>query len=370
MACKFIDSFDHYATANLPEKWSTVYSQGGMTAMAISSSAARTGANGLLQTGSHLGNTGMSYVQKSAPGTPSTLIVGFSIKPVTWISIADSADTMKGRGQIIGFLDGGLEHCSLRVLRDGQIRAYRGSTVLGTSSKSLTLGRWHYLECKVNIHDSTGTLEVRVDGSSSGWLALTGQNTRGGTTNNYATSYAIGVVNSANANTDGSATPLTVYYDDHYYCDTTGSYNTDFLGDFAITCKLPTGNSAETDFSRGGADSGNNYGQVDDATANGDTDYVYSGTPGDKDRYTYPTIAAESNIPVVSVTMQCRKDDGAARAVRALAKLSTTEVDSGADIALSTSYAMEQGIFERDPDGNAWTASNVNSTEFGVTVAS
>lgn len=94
--------------------------------------------------------------------------------------------------------------------------------------------------------------------------------------------------------------------------------------------------------------------------------YLTDATPGDIERFTYPSITA-ANVAAVCVTTRIRKDDAAVRSVQGATLSGGTTGASGTDLVLTTSYQIMQGIFETDPHtGSAWTQSGVNSAEFGL----
>jgi hypothetical protein len=65
------------------------------------------------------------------------------------------------------------------------------------------------------------------------------------------------------------------------------------------------------------------------------------------------------------------EDFAPARAIRSVVKSGATLADNGADVALSTSFADLQGIFETDSNTSAaWTVANVKAAEFGQMVTS
>ena len=94
--------------------------------------------------------------------------------------------------------------------------------------------------------------------------------------------------------------------------------------------------------------------------------YISDATVTDQSRFTFPGIAA-TTVYAVAVTMRVRKDDSLARAVRGVAKSTGTTGTSPTDLYLSTTYQIQQGIFEADPHTSAaWTTANVNAAEFGI----
>jgi len=350
------DSFDCYT--DLTQNYDSVIQANSISAITISNTATRTGLNGLKSgSGSFATFGGQSYIQQAFNSNLATVIIGFAIQPKTWGSVDSSGYTY----QLLTLVDGGFEQCHIGITNGGQISAWRGTTLLGISTNALALNVWRYLEVKTTIHNSTGAIEIRVDGVV--WLTLTGLNTRAGTSNNYATSLALGTFTSV---IDAARIPLTWYIDDLVTLDTTGSYNNTYIGDVAIKCKFPNANGTTQQWTRNtGA---NNYAAVNENPPDGDTTYVSDATVGEIDRNLYPATTG-TLVKAVIARPFARKDDGVARSIRAVTKSGATLGDNGADFALSTSYAYYHGLFETDPNTSAaWLIAAVNAAEFGVKV--
>ena len=399
------DSFDSYSS--LSSRYAIVAAVSGSPA--IQSAVVRTGASALSVTaqGTYLGENFTSR---------SSYIVGFAFYPSTVVSeinICTIDDT--GTNQVALTIDG---VGTLRVRRGVNINGSSiGGTVLGTASTLIGFGAWHYVELSVLIGSSTGTIGVQLDGVSV--LSLTGQNTQN-TANNTANQVRVG-----NPSITGG---LTVYFDDLYMNDGTGSHNNSFLGDVSVLCRFPSANGTTNNYTNVFASFANNFayvagnqfkdgnGNVQRCTVAGtsqtsgtptwattggatttsggatfavvgtgsnpgaanwmavseeppddNSSYVTDATAGDIDRYTYPSIAG-SQVFAVNVWMRAEKDDSGTRTIRAAVKSGSTVSDNGADFALTlNSYADFVGIFETDPNtGVAWTVSGVNAAEFGV----
>jgi hypothetical protein len=336
MTLRFVDSFDHYATADLGLKYSSTASSPTISAGNGRRSTA------CLRMGSSVGS--VTRVLDSQ----STWIVGFAFR----IPSLPGGDT-----SFLLFQDAGSAQLELVVRADGTLRATRNGTLLGTSSNSLAAATTYYIETKVLVHNSTGTFEVRVNGSSTGWIALTGQDTQN-TANATANTIVIeGVV----SNTD---------YDDLYICDGTGSANNNFLGDVRVDCYLPSGNGNSSQLVGSDSNSTDNYLLVDEASQNGDTDYVHSATSGQKDTYAFTDMShTPASIFGVQVNMVAKKDDSGNRSICSVTRSGGSDTD-GTTQALGTTYSDYREISETDPNtAAAWTRTDLNSAEFGVKVA-
>lgn len=332
MAQLFIDSFDHYVTADVTTKWSTTN-----TGATIVSG----GRNGnCLQAGFN------SVTAKSIP-TTVTGIVGFALK---------LANTPSTTSTIVEFVDSTSIQVDIRMLNTGQLIVTRNGTTLGTTVASVPIGVFFHLAFKATINNTTGAYEVRVNDINV--LSATGVNTRTSANNSF-TSLRIG--HSQNVGMNAS-------YDDLYFFDAIGSTNNDFIGDVAIGCSFPNAAGDLTDWT---PSTGSNYQCVDEAASNGDTDYVASSTVGNKDLYNFGNISgAAISIYGVQRTLMVRKDDAGARTVKPIYKGGGT-VYEGSAVSVSNGYTYVTDILETDPDtGIAWTTAGVNAAQFGVKLES
>ena len=333
MALIFCDSFDHYATADGTKKWNTFG-----TGVSIQSASGRR-STGCMQ---FSGNT--RFADKTLPSSYQTLIVGFALDAAA----ANTTDIMR-------FLDGVTVHTGLYLTANNAIAAFRGSnaTILGTSANNVVPSSgFCYIEVKTKIDDTTGTVDVKVNGASV--LSLSGQDTRNGG-NASVTGISIRGVGG------------TAKIDDLYVCDTSGSTNNDFLGDVRIDCLFPDGDGNYTQFTPSTGTS--HYQLVDESTPN-TTDYNDGATVGDRDSYTFQNLSALTSQTVygVQVCMAINKDDAGSKSATAFVRASSTNGD-GSGIALGTSQVITTQVFETNPaTSTAWTESTVNGMEAGCKV--
>lgn len=123
----------------------------------VSVSAGLTGTAATFPNGS---SNGISY-NISVSKQFDTIIVGAAMKFGTFVA---TQNVFEFRG------DGGtVVHCALRTGSDGSLHVARigGSAIGGTApAGTITVGTWYYIEVKVKLHDTLGTAEVRVNGST------------------------------------------------------------------------------------------------------------------------------------------------------------------------------------------------------------
>lgn len=335
MSLLFCDSFDHYATADGLKKW-TAFGTG----VTITASSGRRSGGSCNLAGSN------RFIDKTLPSNYATLIVGWALS-----TGGGTAATL------LKFLDGATVHCALFLTAAGAIAAYRGdlTTLLGTSANGVVPSSgFCYIEAKVLISDTVGTVDVHVNGSSV--LSLTSQDTRNAG-NASCTGFS---VRGVSGSTD---------IDDLYACDAAGSAPTNtFLGDCRIDALYPNADGSNTDFTC--STGSTHYTLVDEATPN-TSDYVESSTVNNKDTYAFQDLSAiTGTIYGAQICTAALKDDAGARSLANTVKSSSTNAD-GATQALSTSQLYYLDIFPTDPNtAAAWTEAAINAAEFGVKVIS
>lgn len=334
----FLDSLDHYGSLALMAQkgWSVGGSSGG--AINTYGAYGRNGTNGIL-----IHSDGI--ITRALPANLQTVCFGAAIRFLT----------RPANSGIMYLSEPGGVHVYVAMLADGSIRAYNSALgVLGTSAPSVIANTTahFYVEVKVFIHDTTGSIEIRVNGNTTPVLNLTAIDTKG-TANAYAT--VVGGPHSL------SGSNVDMYVDDIYIAD-------DFLGDVRIEALSPSGAGATTNFT---PSTGANYQCVDEAaTPNDDTDYVSSSVVNDKDTYAMGNLASVLGAVVaVAVTTYDRKDDAGARTHSHVTRLSGTE-DTGAAFSPTTAYAFHQTVFTTKPGGGAWSIADVNAMEAGLKIAS
>jgi hypothetical protein len=242
---------------------------------------------------------------------------------------------------------------------DGNLAVTRNGTVLGTGTTPLSLNTYYYIELKIKIHSSTGTVDIHVNGTSL--ISLTGQNTQS-TGNATANEIVLGQWT--------AAAGANVFFDDVYMCDGAGSTNNTFLGDCRVDCYLPTGNGSNSAFTNNSGNSTNNYTHVNEASQDGDTSYVADLTVNDIDSYAITGLThTPSSIFGLQTNLIAKNDDAGARSICPLLYRSATAY-AGTSVPLgSTNYVDKLQIYEQDPATSAaWTKTNLNATEFGVKV--
>ena len=351
MALIFCDSFDHYATANLLSKWTTI--SGGTFTVG---SYGRFGTNGLLMGPAGYAVPGF-YIRKEFS----------SLAFVATVGCAFYLPDLGLPGGVIGLFSGStyqvrLYHDTsypgrLLLTRDGT--ASLGSmTTLGIGTVPFQAGTWNYVELQVgSFHATTGSVSVRINGVADPGLSVSNVNT------NTALS---GTASAVFLGTCGQSADTETKFDDIYARD-----DATFMGDIRVTALFPTGAGSHADFTRGGSDSGANWSQVDEVAPNSDTDLNNSVAVGDIDSFAMGDLGqTAATILGVQTNLWARKTDAGVRSLALFEKSGTTET-AGTGVPLTASYTYQRAIAEVNPaTGIPYTLAEINALEIGYKLVS
>jgi hypothetical protein len=350
-----MDSFDHLATADLAEKWTSTGAAGTGSVVTIGASSGRRGSGGLLWT-TGTGTNVSGYVSRVLVPGDATAIVGFALNV--------SAAQANPNGTTIAAIrdSGGTVHVSVRVNTDLTLSAYRGltgGTLLGTSSGALTAAAFAHVELKVLVANAGGTVDIRLNGASV--LALTGQDTQ----NSANASWASVVLGHSELISNTNTSPgRTFAFDDLYVLDGTGAapWNA-FLGDCRVDVRVPTGAGATTGWT---PNTGTNWAAVDDAAPDDDTTYTSAATAGLTDTFVVQDApVAGAAIYGVQHCLNVKKTDAGSAAIAPVIRHSGVDY-VGADFLPGTGYTYALAIDVLNPGtAAAWTEAGFNAAEFG-----
>lgn len=322
----------------------------GISSPTINTTNARfTGANAWQVANPNIGGAETFRLTIPAGMDDDVIVVGIAIRYEGTLS----GEGVGGKALLALSADGGTTtHTTLGVAADGSIGVRRG-TASGTqialsSAGAIVLNTWHYLELKVKLHDTTGTVDVHVDGASV--ISSTGLDTKNGGTDTLFDQVEFG----------GGGVGATTRMRDIYLLNEQGSVNNNFLGDVRVHALFPTSDSTPEEWDRStGSDT---FALIDETTPNGDTDYIESDVAAEVARVGMGDLSDTTHVVFgVQTTIYAKKDDAGSRSVRA-AVVSDGNVENGADHVLGTSYATYRDVFELDPDGDIpWTPTTVNA---------
>jgi hypothetical protein len=284
-----------------------------------------------------------SYIRPGTLTTDDTLTLGVAVK-----------FTALGNKRIIGFYDGGTLGMNVELTVSGELEIYRGITLLdSTSGLGLVIDTWYYIEFQVKCHDSTGEYELRV--GQVNVASATGVDTKAGS-NNYHTTFDIGI----------TITP-SMYVDDLYCLDSTGSDGNDFLGNCKVIRIDPDGD--DTANWTTSTPSANHYENVDEAVIDDDTSYVEESTTNVTDLYDYESVPSLGTIYGLQVNTECRETDATTYSIITPIESGGNQYDDSAQSVSSGTFTTRMRVAGTDPDtGNLWTESGINAAKFGIKV--
>jgi len=273
----------------------------------------------------------------------STVTIGVAVK-----------FTFFGSGHTFILLyDGATLGMNVRSQAAGELEVRLGtSSYATTSGLGLNTGIWYYIEFQVTCNNTTGSYELRVNGTTV--LSDSGIDTQPGA-NAYHTRFSL----------NGGV--MQPYFDDLYFLDSTGSQNTDFLGNSRVEAIYPDGDSGTIEWT---PSTGNtNYNLIDEATCDDDTEYVEDSTTNHTDLYDYGALQdITGSIFGLQINTQARITDASPYSLITPCHSGSTDSDNSAQ-SLSASYTAIRRIMELDPDtAAAWISSGVDAAQFGVKV--
>lgn len=331
MSLLFYDGVDAYtATADIAKKWNA------SSGASVSSGTGRFGGNCLQMAANSF------YTEAAFTGAATIVAGGATYRN----SIAASG--------LMQFREGTTIHIEVGIRLSGGIYVKRGFTeIFHGAIGAISSGVWQEIEIKVNIHDTTGTVDVWVDGINV--VSISGTDTRNGGT---------GVCD--NVRFFGSS--ATTRWDDCYVLDTAGSApQNNVLGDARVDTLRPDGDGNYTEFGTvtGGS---THYTEVDDSAPDSDTTKITSTAANQRDTFTMGNLAAITSQTIFGVQhVSYAKRDGTATNFRHKFRISATDYDKGSK-ALTSAYTYYVDISELDPNAGpgAWVESVINGLESGV----
>ena len=334
MSIKRCESFDHWVTADAPKKGWTFEN-----AQCIVSAG-----NGRNSTASLRVTDVASSATLSVSNSGRSGIVGFAFRMVSTLPLADMP--------LVAVREGGTEHARLTVLTTGAVRVGRAGTTLATSGTTpITSATYHFVEFAWNIHDTTGSYEVRVNGTPVIGPTGSADTQNGGT----------GIWNGLIFWNSSGSTGYSSDVDDLYVAD-----DNTFRGDHRIVCLLPsTGNGTHTAWT---PSTGTDHGALVDEASPNITDYVSSSSAGAIDTFNFPAVGVAGTVAGVQVSHYSKAEVAGVRTVVPAYRIGgADQVGTGGLLAGDWTYATEFAAVS-PATAVAWTVAEIDAAEFGVKV--
>jgi hypothetical protein len=349
MAVLFYDNFENWTSTSTayPGPWVVI---------------SNTSSWGSASTASNVNHT-ISGVYQTGNAVSTYLAMGFADKATVVCNMRVSFEQpyVNDTGAILWFVDGGTEQCSLRLQPNGYFAVYRGISTakLGESTNFFSYNNSEYLdiELKIGIHNTTGTVELRVNGVVE--INLINQNTRA-SANNFVNQVRIGRHTQTQA-----ARP---YFKHFILMDTTDSVMNDFIGPVDITSLRSNADDATIlDWT---ANTGTRWQAVNQAITDGDTTYVSADTPGDRVLFELTNLpAGVTDVFAVMPQCQIKREQGTTRITKFLMGSGVDTELGSKDLAVGPTYAFRQEPMSVSPfTTDPWDVAEVNGLRLGMEI--
>lgn len=275
-----------------------------------------------------------------------------------------STDTTRRLFQFLSDTDTTL-HVTVGFDAAGRVVIWRGDTN-GTKLAESATGvikhdTWQYVEAKVVLSDSAGSLDIWVDDVAIALTFVTGTNGTQDTKNGGTKT----VFDACRVCLAGAVVNSGSLHDDIYVLNGDATAPNARLGDCHVEAIFPNGNGDSSQFTGSDADSVDNYLLVDEVGPDDDTTYVEEATSGEKDLYAFANLTAAGTVHGLIHWTRAKRTDTDGRQFAMVAKSGASETD-GADQVLASGYAWYKRVMATKPGGGAWTVSDVNAAQFGV----
>lgn len=282
----------------------------------------------------------------------TTNVIGFTIN----FSSFHNVTTGSSQCAILEILgsDWAYQHISIKIDGDGKLWVTRiNNTDVG--SYQLALNHDYHFEIKGVINGSTGSIELRIDGSE----VISAENVD--TLDSGTTTYNLRI-GSHFYNSEYVPDGLEYTVSNFYVLDDSAGV-TNFQGKLARVEYVPV-NAEGTTIQFAPSAGADNSLMVDEVGAHDyDSTRNVNSVVGEKDTLEVAALSAPTNGEIIglNVKMVANKDDASARTVNIIQLHNAVEED-GAAVTLAETYALYNTIFETNPD----TALQWQKSEFGT----
>ena len=289
------------------------------------------------------------YVGFPVSAGEASVLVGVRLRiPTGFTSVTRGILSIYNNPNSVNHLTLGLTADNVLQLRRG---TWSGGTVLATGTTVFPFDTFFSIQLKATINATTGSYELRINGSATAEFSGTGANTQSGASSDITAIYLGSPSNDFNRE---------IHYNDWFFTDGTAS----FPGDVYVDYRGVNGVGNYQQFT---PSTGTDHDALLDEIPPNTTDYVSSSTTGHKETNTIQSLSGSSLtiIAVQSVNYALKSDAGSGLA-RNLIRSGTTDAN-GSTYSLSESARYYVAPHVVDPStGVAWTSSGVNAMEVGI----
>ena len=285
------------------------------------------------------------------PSNPTAVYVSFKFRVES--SVISSADIVQLRSDASN-----LEISAFGVSQQGSWRISRnsGSANHATGAIPFRRGRWYHAEFYTTVHNTTGALELRINGVSI--YSESNVDTRPTGASAHVDDIVFRNVGSG-SDTGVSIRDLIIINDD-------GSTNNTWMGvNKQVYTLTPNADSSIEDWAHSsGTDS---YALIDDISHDSGTSYIESTAAADVTLCEFTATGGESGISGISLNTTAALDAAGSETFDHVVRHGVTSNNGSANTVSSTTYAHFQEMWDTNPvTGVAWTSSDLDALQAGV----
>jgi len=344
MALLFCDNFENWESSdnNYPGPWIA----------ATGAIRVNTGAGA----GGYATASGTAVLWSLRQGFPNTSTVIVNTKQAGYLGDGSNQTAL------LWFMDETTIQLSVIRKTNGYFAVLRGNHTgveLGESQNlyPLNIDEELDIECKATFHNTTGSVELRINGITE--INLTNVNTRS-SSNNFANQVRIGSGSNTSAN-------IANKFKHFILMDTTGSTMNDFIGPVAVTSLRPNEDGHYDDWT---PNTGNRFAAVNQAVTDGDTTYVTADTATDKVSFKLGNLpAGVTDVFGVFAQAQIKREAETTRIARMFLRSGVDDEPIGTAQGIGPTYAFRNAAVTVSPfTTNAFDVAEINDIELGMEI--
>lgn len=336
MAQRFIDSFDHYSTAECDLKWTTA-------SVTIGTPYGRHDQGARL----------LGFVERTIDYQPSW-VVGFA-----WEQIPSAGTNV---GPLYQLFANDKAIFQLFLEADDTLYCVAGnSNFFANIPLPINLNTWYYVECSIDLSGDPISVTVTVKINGNTWVSAVTAST------GVAVASTLLGLCKANAHKFSAVSGNNTNIDDVYILDGTGTNNT-FYGDVTISAIYAESDNS-IQWAPFPATPTTSFDKISIVPPPYDADYIFDSTVGHVDLFNWNDISSfTGTVQGVQMSMFARKDDEGYRAITAVVGSFVSPMALWS--YLGDSYVYYVYNWDENPDlVLPWTVANFNAQTFGVKVA-
>lgn len=228
-------------------------------------------------------------------------------------------------------------------------------TTLAQSQQYMRSEVWYFMEVKVHVHSTTGSVELRMNNEE--WINVTGVNTKN--TADYIDAIQLGGPLSS------TCSKAYLLWDGIYILNTSGDFANDFIGPCRCEAIIPTGDVSST-FSGSDGNQVDNFDLI--TTTNGLTNYIYAANSGDITKHYMSDLNNRAEV-IYGLQFNALIDKSHANYIRAQTILNNATGEIRDIYPPHNDMIIRSIQYEKNPNTTQpWTNDEINSIEVGLKI--